>query len=266
MSKNNMKQTAYYQSGRHTENFHKARKLATLAQKIKLDEKINKYVINPTLCHNCTTPLPYKKKTNKFCSKSCSASFNNHNRPPRSEASKKKTSETMKKLISTNSKPKTLKKYCIVSFHPCSVCQKLITFNSSKPTRKTCSRECQIHASVGNRTYTNGRRLNIHYYNSFINQTVLLESSWELQLAEWLDLNNLYWIRPKPIKWFDDISNRIRLYYPDFYLPTLDLYLDPKNPTALLKSQHKMTIVSKLIKLSYGNVDDIKVYIIQQLK
>ena len=87
---------------------------------------------------------------------------------------------------------------------------------------------------------------------------ILLESSWEHEIAKWLDQLGIIWIRPKPIKWFDTTTNRIRLYYPDFYLPEKNLYLDPKNPTALVLSLNKMNTVEKLIPLVYGSVEHIK--------
>lgn len=35
---------------------------------------------NPSFCKNCNSILPYKKRKNKFCSSSCSASYNNKQR------------------------------------------------------------------------------------------------------------------------------------------------------------------------------------------
>jgi len=112
--------------------------------------------------------------------------------------------------------------------------------------------------SVGNRTYTNGRRKLFYYYNKNQDKTVLLESSWEFDLAKWLDDNNIVWHRPKYIKWFDDKTNRNRLYYPDFYLPKFNLYLDPKNPTAMKKQQDKMTIISSMVNILFGDLELIK--------
>ena len=55
------------------------------ASKDKLDayrkkrtrDSIQRYEDNPKLCPTCNTQIPYEKRVNKFCSKSCSASFNN---------------------------------------------------------------------------------------------------------------------------------------------------------------------------------------------
>lgn len=40
-------------------------------------ERIRKYNESPVLCLFCKKPIPYEKRYNKFCSSSCSASYNN---------------------------------------------------------------------------------------------------------------------------------------------------------------------------------------------
>jgi hypothetical protein len=50
-------------------------------------EKIKNYNNSPTLCKECKNPINYEKRHNKFCSRSCAASFNNrgiqrHGKPP----------------------------------------------------------------------------------------------------------------------------------------------------------------------------------------
>ncbi len=42
-----------------------------------------KYLANPSYCVHCDSVLPQDKKNNKFCSRSCSASFNNAGTPKR---------------------------------------------------------------------------------------------------------------------------------------------------------------------------------------
>lgn len=68
---------------------------------------------------------------------------------------------------------------------------------------------------------------------------ILLDSSWELELAKRLDELNIEWIRPDPISWVDD-EGITHNYFPDFYLPEQDLYLDPKNPQAIKVQQKKL--------------------------
>lgn len=76
---------------------------------------------------------------------------------------------------------------------------------------------------------------------------VMLDSSWELELAKRLDYLGIEWIRPEPIEWIDNSGKR-RNYFPDFYLPKLDLYLDPKNPAAFNAQKEKIECLQKQIK------------------
>jgi hypothetical protein len=78
---------------------------------------------------------------------------------------------------------------------------------------------------------------------------VMLDSSWELELAKRLDELCINWIRPDPIKWLDndDVTHN---YFPDFYLPDYDLYLDPKNPHAIKVQSEKLEILLR----QYNNI------------
>ena len=74
---------------------------------------------------------------------------------------------------------------------------------------------------------------------------VLLDSSWEVELAKRLDYLNIKWIRPTPLKWKDE-NGITRNYFPDFYLPEFDLYLDPKNSHAYRVQKKKIDTLTKL--------------------
>ena len=54
-----------------------------------------------------------------------------------------------------------------------------------------------------------------------------------------MDKDNIEWLRPNPIKWVDK-NGCIRNYFPDFYLPEYDLFLDPKNPAAYKQQIEKV--------------------------
>jgi hypothetical protein len=83
-----------------------------------------------------------------------------------------------------------------------------------------------------------------------------LESTWELKVALHLDGLDIQWIRPQPVKWMD--SRKVsRMYYPDFYLPDHQLYLDTKNPWCLMKDAEKLDRVCRIIRLEYGSLDHI---------
>ena len=62
---------------------------------------------------------------------------------------------------------------------------------------------------------------------------ILLDSSYELQVAKSLDANNIKWNKPKRklFKYYEEnnINKPYHYYTPDFYLPDYDIYLDPKN-------------------------------------
>jgi hypothetical protein len=52
------------------------------------NNQIIDYGKNPSTCKNCTTPLEYTTRKNKFCSKSCATSYNNHHRAKPTKTSK----------------------------------------------------------------------------------------------------------------------------------------------------------------------------------
>lgn len=85
------------------------------------------------------------------------------------------------------------------------------------------------------------------YYTQVDGTQVLLDSSWEESLARRLDSLGVAWTRPKnPIKWVDG-SGKIHNYFPDFYLPDQDLYLDPKNPHAAMVQKEKLDVIKILL-------------------
>ena len=81
------------------------------------------------------------------------------------------------------------------------------------------------------------------YYTQKDGTKVLLDSSWEERLAKLLDNKNIEWIRPKDtLKWVDK-EGKSHNYFPDFYLPKYDVYLDPKNPQACRVQKEKLDII-----------------------
>lgn len=89
---------------------------------------------------------------------------------------------------------------------------------------------------------SNHRRLvrSTREYITISGDIVLLDSSWEEELARQLDKVGIVWERPVcPIKWVDK-NNQIRNYFPDFYLPEFNVYLDPKNSEAYKNQEEKI--------------------------
>lgn len=93
---------------------------------------------------------------------------------------------------------------------------------------------------------SNHRRLNRKIINY---KGVMLDSTWELALAERLDQLNVKWIRPNPIPWIDNKGIKHN-YFPDFYLSDYNLYLDPKNPECVRQQKEKLDI----LKETYDNI------------
>lgn len=56
---------------------------------------------------------------------------------------------------------------------------------------------------------------------------VTLQSTYELEFAKDLDKNNISWIRPNFFLY--KLNGEEHRYYPDFYIESLDVYVDPKN-------------------------------------
>lgn len=50
---------------------------SSVTSKQLAEDRRNKFNLNPKLCKRCGLPLNYKKRHDSFCSRSCSATFNN---------------------------------------------------------------------------------------------------------------------------------------------------------------------------------------------
>jgi len=236
----------YFRSQQHITNAKKCRALGVEAVKKNAQKRREIYLKSPNTCTKCNTSLSYEKRKNKFCSNSCAASYNNRKREPPTKELRKKISDKMKGRNSKNKGVKKLGDNCLITYLICSVCETSFLGKNGR-VRKTCSRECMI-SKIQNRSYRNGSRKTI-YYNG-----VVLESSWELKVAEELDKLLIKWERPAPIPWKDQ-KGIMRLYYPDFYLPEYDLYLDPKNEYCMTIGKDKMKKVSSKIKIVYGKLE-----------
>lgn len=80
-------------------------------------------------------------------------------------------------------------------------------------------------------------------YKCLNGKTIKLQSSYEVTVAEILDQNQIDWIRPKPLNYFSTSTGRSRKYFPDFYLPKYNIYLDPKNEYLIPKDCSKIVDV-----------------------
>jgi hypothetical protein len=79
-----------------------------------------------------------------------------------------------------------------------------------------------LRATLGGYRARAGRGIKSKAIDSF-GCEVTLQSSYEARCAKILNELSIRWIRPKPLRYGK------RLYFPDFYLIDLNIYLDPKN-------------------------------------
>ena len=98
--------------------------------------------------------------------------------------------------------------------------------------------------------FVNGRTPRLEYNG------VILNGNWELIVAKYLDINNIKWERPS-IPFEYSWENKTHLYYPDFYLPEYDIYLEVKGYERE-RDKCKWKVVSNLVVLKKKDIEDIK--------
>lgn len=215
-------------------------------------------------CLHCTEPL--SRYQLKFCSSSCAAIVNNRKRKPRSSESRIKTSKSLRKFNKDNpsvvkaraeaARGRPWKKITYVKYVSCKNCSKgfwaELTYITKRQKRLTCSTKCHREIVI-----KNGIRTNIStVFCPEINNQVTVHSTWEHDVAIYLNENKIRWIRPDFIEWIDSAETSHK-YYPDFYLIDYELYLDPKNPYRMKIDEEKLSYVSKKINLQAGSVESI---------
>jgi len=216
-------------------------------------------------CKNCEKLLSHEKRKNKFCNHSCAATYTNKVRK-RKEVSGKALDNIKKanQQINLKRKEKTKIKY---EKNPkkCIICKKEIAFN--KKRRKTCGEECYkilVKENAINNENCGGKT----YYKKYKYKEIHFDSSWEVDLAKWMDNLNIKWKRKKLTLWWIDKNENKRRYHPDFYLPEYDIYLDPKNSYKLKQDKDKLkrVIEQNNIVLFYGQKCLIKEQVLNYKK
>ena len=150
----------------------------------------------------------------RFCSRRCA---NSRTFSTESRLKKSKASRSDKNLEALSRRKE---QYLERSAHKCTECDNLIRGSRRKTCSDVCFASSLRRAKPGRSHISNGKSVSY--------RGITLGSSYEELVARSLDENNVLWERPKNFKWFDD-ENRERRYFPDFYLPEYDVYLDPKN-------------------------------------
>lgn len=164
---------------------------------------------------NITKSKLNSKYERKFCTRKCANSRN---------PSIDKNSKISAGLIGNSNNPKRRIRIS------CIICSKDFEARPSDK-RKTCSKICsgsfhkrQIAGKCGGyRTKSGKSKFFGCYYRD-----IWLDSSWELAFAKHLDNLKISWQRGLKFFHYTDESGKLRKYYPDFYLPDYELYIEIK--------------------------------------
>jgi len=119
------------------------------SEKVHNDAK-EKYYQNPKKCKKCTNVIEYRNRINKFCSKSCSASFNNSNRRLTTDA-KNNISKGLEKFHTKQYSGK----FTVLDFRTCNFCNKQYIYHRYNNTASTfCNKTCKISFNQGSNQYS----------------------------------------------------------------------------------------------------------------
>ena len=240
----------------------------------KAESRTKKRIEIESICQKCGNKFKQLIKENsnnnyikKFCSSKCSNSRNH------SDKTKNKIRNSVNKANKKLNRTKNILEI------KCEGCKH--TFETYKKKQRYCSMSCysknrssatklkmRKNALKNNFGTKNRNKYTVGWYESKFAGKVWLESTWELKVAEYLDNNNIEWIRPKFLYWND--SGIKRRYFPDFYLKEYNLYLDPKNNFLLKKDSRKIKRVIKenkinLILIKENDIKNINKFFINLL-
>ena len=163
------------------------------------------------ICKKCNKKHNGKFGSGIFCSRACA------NSRIRTAELRKRVSIILKNNVPWNKGNKTFVQVV------CVTCKKEFK-TKSWPKRKTCSKYCYLHApGKGGFRINSTRKIRSEYKGYW------MDSGAERKFAELLDDNKIEWIKNSK-QWFQyfDKEGKSRKYYPDFYLPEYNVYLDPK--------------------------------------
>jgi ribosomal protein S14 len=215
-------------------------------------------------CVNCQEKFMASAETNRrFCSKSCSVSYNNKNRKDKySPETKQKISRKLKKYYDglperdklsilkkrRDGRPQKIKRLC-------KKCENKI----SPHTKFSLCRKCFWESDYINLILAPNKKYKKEYvFNKWDNTNVYLMSGLEILYYKYLTNKNIRWARPKPLTYLKD--GRCHLYFPDFLLLDDNRYIEIKGYMRP-EAQEKMNLIFKQykdIKLTILYKNDVK--------
>lgn len=194
-------------------------------------------------CAKCAKAFEPQKGLKNYCSLAC------RNSRPRSEESRSRSSKAAKqsnRVQAYQDRKRGSKTRCRVYFEVCKTCNQ--PFTTKYWGRRVCSELCRVKYIM------TSRRQNAYKRNQY--NGVRFDSSWEAVVAKFLDDNKVKWERGISLN-YEDAEGKTRRYFPDFYLPDYDLYVEPKNKLLVERDRHKLKFFESKIKLLYGDLNHI---------
>lgn len=206
------------------------RKIYALRRK----EREEKWISEEHRCERCGKVMTVKYGSGRFCSSFCS-----HSR----QLSEEQKSITRDKLLSNKNielftsetsikfqdkRRETLEKkkeilLCKYEASPktCEICGKILPYDMRN--RKTCSKDCWI---LLNCEINKNRR----YYNSKrgVFDGVFFDSTYELAFYIYCKYNGINCIKNKEISFTYFYNGKYHEYFPDFFLPDKDIFVETK--------------------------------------
>lgn len=243
---------------------------SVIKQKQKQEDCKASYLLHPTVCAECGSSLPYTHRHHQFCNRSCAAIYTNKHRDyTMSDATKQQISTKMKALgvsprIAYMNKhnvdhcPIFGRKRIPYTITVCAHC--LSEFEHKINTqRKFCSALCRKLNSGGYRP--NSTRVHKHVYRGF-----QLDSGAELVFAELLSANNIEWTKNTSLYFlFTDRQSKTRKYYPDFFLPEKNLWVEIKGKRYLREDDDlRLASVGNIIRIMSTELKD-SVYVLNMI-
>lgn len=124
----------------------------------------------------------------------------------------------------------------------------------SQETKEKISRGIRAAILNNPESYTSNNvcgRVKIQEYNG-----EKFHGSWEIEFAKWLDYNKIKWVRKvNPFNYYWNSS--WHMYFPDFYLPELDLYVEVKGYETD-RDREKWKVVPNLLLIKNKEIQEIK--------
>ncbi len=205
-------------------------------------------------CLNCSTPFEVRPvtKSTHYCSRRCQGTHSGQllkADPEKYEAFRKNASDGSKQAWSQgkfdNVVFKNGQKRPHVEHRECPICQKSFECKSNSRQRTCKQPECvrQLMSRMARANPNCGGETN---YKRYTYKDITMDSAWEVEVAQWMDTHQVKWVRSRKMMfyWTDETGAK-RRYYPDFYLPEYNVYLDPKNKYLIEKDRFKILAVQR---------------------